>query len=287
MIRDGQTNFVFIADKLTTKYPEFAKEFVTQLEREKIPIGILPNTKDVWAVDYMPIQISENKFIRFTYKPDYLISSKTLSKTISNVDLICEKLNIPTTKSDIVLDGGNISKWDDKVLMTTKIFTENKKIPEVVLIEQLKNLLEVDKLFFVPVEKGDWLGHIDGMARFISKDTVLINDFSKEEQKNYINFLGALHNSGLKWTTIPYDVYDNKTYDDAAGLYLNYLELKDHIILPIFGKETDKKAIEIFKEIFPNKKIIPIKSNQPAKDTGVINCLTWNIKNIPNSTSNI
>lgn len=47
MIRDGQTNFVFIADKLTTKYPEFAKEFVTQLEREKIPIGILPNTKDV------------------------------------------------------------------------------------------------------------------------------------------------------------------------------------------------------------------------------------------------
>lgn len=278
MIRDGQTNFVFIADKLGTKYPEFAKKFVTQLQREKIPIGILPNTKDVWAVDYMPIQISENKFIRFTYKPDYLISSKILSKTISNVDLICEKMNIPTTKSDIILDGGNISKWDDKVLMTTKIFTENKKIPEVVLIEQLKNLLEVNKLFFVPVEKGDWLGHIDGMVRFISKNTVLINDFSKEEQKNYINLLGALHNSGLKWTTFPFDAYDNKNYDDATGLYLNYLEFKDHIILPIFGKETDNKAIEISKEIFPNKKIIPIKSNQPAKDTGVINCLTWNIK---------
>jgi agmatine deiminase len=116
------------------------------------------------------------------------------------------------------------------------------------------------------------------MARFISNDTVLINDFSREEQKDYIDFLGALHNARLKWTVFPFDIYDNKDVNDAAGLYLNYLELKDHIFLPIFDKKTNNQAIEKAKEIFPNKDIITVTSNQPAKDTGIINCLTWNIK---------
>lgn len=162
--------------------------------------------------------------------------------------------------------------------MTTKVFIENKSIPELELIEQLKNLLQVNDLLFIPVEKYDWLGHADGMARFISNDTVLINDFSREEQKDYIDFLGALNNAGLKWTVFPLDIYDNEDVNDAAGLYLNFLELKDHIFLPIFDKKTDNQAIEKAKEIFPNKNIIPIKGNQPAKDTGIINCLTWNIK---------
>ena len=177
MIRDGQTNFVFIADTLSTKYPEFAKEFVSKLEQAKIPFDVLPKTKDVWAVDYMPIQVSENKFVRFTYKPDYLISTKKWSRTISDVDSICDSIGIQSIKSDIIIDGGNISRWNDKVLMTTKVFTENKNIPELELIDQLKNLLDVNDIFFVPVENGDWLGHVDGMARFIANDTVLINDF--------------------------------------------------------------------------------------------------------------
>jgi len=278
MIIDCQTNFIFIADTLSSKYSGFAKEFVSKLEEAKISFGILPKTKDVWAVDYMPVQISEDKFIRFTYKPDYLTSSKKWRSTISDADLICDSIGIQTIKSDIIVDGGNISKWNDRVLMTTKVFSENKNIPELELIERLKNLLEINDLFFVPVEKGDWLGHVDGMARFIASDTVLINDFSKEEQKDYIDFLGALHNSGLKWTTFPFDPYDNEDFDDAAGLYLNYLELEKHIVLPIFGKRTDNKAIEKSKELFPDKEIIAVKSNEPAKHNGIINCLTWNIK---------
>jgi agmatine deiminase len=88
----------------------------------------------------------------------------------------------------------------------------------------------------------------------------------------------ALHNSGLKWTSFPFDLSGNEDPDDAAGLYLNYLELKDFLILPVFGKETDNEAIEKAIEIFSDKKIITIRSNEPAKDTGIINCLTWNIK---------
>ena len=127
MIRDNQTNFLYLADTLTKKYPLFSKELTTKLKEHNIELGILPGTKDAWAVDYMPIQVSKTKFVRFSYKPDYLVSSKKWSKTISDVDAICDKIGIQTIKSDLIIDGGNISKWDDKILMTTKVFIENKQ----------------------------------------------------------------------------------------------------------------------------------------------------------------
>ncbi|MCK4661504.1 MAG: agmatine deiminase family protein [Bacteroidales bacterium] len=278
MIRDNQTNFIYIADTLSSKYPKFSKEFISKLEEFEIIYDILPGTKDTWAVDYMPIQVSENKFVRFTYKPDYLISTKKWSKTISDVDSICEKIGIKTIKSDIIIDGGNISRWDDKILMTTKVFTENKDKPELQLIQELKDLLEINEIYFVPVKKGDWLGHVDGMARFIDSHTVLVNDYQKEDKSSYIDFLTSLHNSKLKWITFPFNPYKNENFDDAAGLYLNYLEMDKYLVLPIFGIKTDKLAIEKVKEIFPNKEIIQIISNEPAKNNGIINCLTWNIK---------
>lgn len=278
MIIDGQTNFVFIADTLQNKHPRFYEEFTTKLIQAKISFGILPNTKDIWAVDFMPIQVSETKFVRFTYKPDYLTSTKKWSRTISDVDSICESIGIKTIKSDIILDGGNVSKWYNTVLMTTKIFTENRKIPELELIEQLKNLLEVNNIYFVPVEKGDWLGHIDGMARFIDSETVLINDFGREGMRSYIDFHTALLNSKLNWKTFPFDPYDNVSDDDATGIYLNYLELEDCLFLPTFGIPADELAVERAKEIFVDKNIVTVKSNEPAKNNGILNCLTWNIK---------
>lgn len=278
MITDARTNFVYIADTLAVKYPVFAKALTEALCGHGIPHGVLPGTKDVWAVDYMPVQVSENRFVRFSYEPDYLISTKKWSKTISDVDAICEKTGIKTIKSEIILDGGNLSRWDDKVLMTSKVFAENRQIPEIELIQRLRDLLEVNEVFFVPVEKGDWLGHIDAMARFAGPGTVIINDYSREPQSARTDLLCALHNAGLNWITFPFDPYHNEDDNDATGVYLNYLELEKFIILPVFGIDTDQAAIQRAKEIFPGKTIIPVKSNQPAKDNGLINCLTWNIK---------
>ena len=113
MLTDVQTNYVYLSDKLQSAYPDFANNLITAFINNNIKFDFLPGTKDVWAVDYMPIQVSENKFVRFTYRPDYLVSTKKWSKTISDVDRICENIGIKTIKSEIVLDGGNISRWSD------------------------------------------------------------------------------------------------------------------------------------------------------------------------------
>src|SRR5690606_25062418 len=78
MITDNQTNFLYLADILPKNYPDFYKRFEKVLTDNNIEFSLLPQTKDVWAVDYMPIQTELNKFVRFVYNPSYLQTKKLL-----------------------------------------------------------------------------------------------------------------------------------------------------------------------------------------------------------------
>lgn len=63
----------------------------------------------------MPIQTDLNNFVRFVYNPSYLQTKKNL-ETISNVDEICNIIGIKTLKTDIIVDGGNVTRWTNKVI---------------------------------------------------------------------------------------------------------------------------------------------------------------------------
>jgi agmatine deiminase len=277
MIPDSQTNFLYLADTLPNKYPDFFKRFEKVLKEDKIPFQFLPNTEDVWAVDYMPIQINEENFVQFTYNPDYL-QSKKYQKTISDVDSIVKALGLKTTKSKLVLDGGNISKSTDKVIMCDKVFHENSHIPERELIKLLKELFQVDKLFFIPWDKNDFTGHADGMVRFLDEDTVLINDYSIEDLKFQRSFRMALHNAGLDWIELPYTPHNDQPLTSADGLYLNYLQMEQAIIVPTFESPNDDKAVKVLEDVFKGFSISTVQAKDLAEDGGILNCITWNIQ---------
>jgi agmatine deiminase len=128
MTTDSYTNFLYLADTLPKKYSIFYQQFEKVLDHCGIKFNLLPQTKDVWAVDYMPIQIDKAKFIQFVYNPDNLRDTKKWSKTISDVDSICYAINISRQKSKIVLDGGNVVRMTDKVITCDLKYFKMKKI---------------------------------------------------------------------------------------------------------------------------------------------------------------
>ena len=278
MIHDRETNFLYLADSLQKdKYSAFLNRFQNVLNQNNIPYKFLPATKDIWAVDYMPVQISADKFVQFHYNPDYL-QSKTQLKTISDVDSICKSIKLAPSKSKLIVDGGNVTRTTDAVIMCDKVFHENKSVKEKELIKQLKDTFEIEKLFFVPWDRYDKIGHADGMVRFIDSNRVLINDYSKEKPEFQRAFRMALHNAGLDWTELPYTPYDNKPSSSAEGIYLNYLQMKQAIIIPTFKRTEDDKAVKILHQVFNGQTIVTVDSNEIAKGGGILNCITWNIK---------
>ena len=277
MISDLETNRLYLADCLPNGHPEFFKRFKKVLNECNIPFDFLPGTKDIWAVDYMPVQISTDKFIRFKYSPDYLRPKKYL-KYISDSEAICKDIKTDAKPSNLIVDGGNVVRSGDKVIMCDKVFCENKNVPERELITQLEMLFEVDKIVFVPWVRHDMIGHADGMVRFINNDTVIINDLSIENEDYQRSFRMSLHNAGLDWVELPYNPPVDPKSTSAEGIYINYLQMKQAIIMPTFGNKYDEKAMRVMEEVFKGQKIKTVESNEIARGGGVLNCITWNIK---------
>jgi agmatine deiminase len=280
MITDSQTNYLFLADTLPKEYPEFYSRFQKLLLTENINYSLLPGTKAVWAVDYMPVQIDENKFVQFVYKPDYLKEPEDIA-TISDTNAICQAIGIECIRSGLVIDGGNVLRGNDVVIMCDKVFKENISISKNALEKQLTDIFQVDKLVIIPTDPSDEIGHADGVVRFFDDNTVLINTYpgkSAKERSFQVNLKKSLTNARLNYIEIPCNPYGNAYVFEANGIYMNYLQMEGVIILPVFNIKEDEHAVKKFEEIFAGQTIKTIESNAVAKDGGILNCITWNIK---------
>jgi len=278
MITDDQADFLYLADLLPVKYPGFYKSLEEVLRSLYVPFALLPDTRDIWARDYMPVQLDEDRFLQFTYNPVYLRGEKKYQLTISDPEMICRKINIQSRKSAILLDGGNVIKGQDCAIITDRVFSENPGIGQKELIGQLEALLEVSKIIIIPVDPHDFTGHADGMVRFLNKTTVLINDYSREKKPFSDKIRKALQEAGLTCIEIPYNPYINKKFKEANGTYINFLQIKEVIILPVFGMPEDDKAFRLFEELFTHDFILSVNSRDIANEGGVLNCISWTIK---------
>ena len=281
MITDKETNTIYFSEKLLEQSPEIAKQISESIKHFGADCRFLPGTKDIWARDYMPVQVNDHKLIQFTFYPDYLIEYEYLK---SEPDSICADLQLNIVKSDIVLDGGNVVKSDNCVIMTDKIVIENKhKYNKEQLLAKLRELFEVDKVVLIPWDHGERYGHADGMVRFIDNETVLLQgyyntrkDLFKDDFLEYL--LDSLKENHLNYEFLNID-YPEKI--NAKFAYLNYLQTKDFILLPSLGIEKDDSAmVEEIKKYFPDykDKIQKIKMNSIIAKGGALNCISWTIK---------
>ena len=129
MIQDKDTNFVYIANKLSQwkGYSAFCKELISIFDELKIPYGRIYDAKDIWTRDFMPIQLEENVFLKYQYAPDYLVKIEKRKSYITDCTEACLKLGVQYRETDIVIDGGNVVLCGDNVVMTDKVFTENNR----------------------------------------------------------------------------------------------------------------------------------------------------------------
>ena len=285
MICDWLTNKIHLSDRLPAKFPEASKRIETKLNSFGYKPEFLPNTNDIWARDYMPIQVTNDKYLEYRYDPDYLQgTSKEEEKNTREIktypDIVCDSIGLQTQKTDIILDGGNIVKSENAIILTDKIIWENKRhYSEKQLTKKLRNLFEVDKVVLIPWDKECTYGHADGMLRFINPDTVLISGYyetANEEFKNKI--LDSLREADLNWEWLR--VSDNEIEDNID--YINFLQTNDLIIVPSLGRQEDYIAIEQISKYFTDyaskNRIDKVDIREIVRHEGALNCITWTIK---------
>ena len=269
---------VYLSGLLKSEYPETCNRLIKILKKHYVKYAFLEGTKDIWCRDYMPVQTPSGKLIQFTYNPSYLRGNKEWEDSRSDVKEVCRLNNIEALFSDINLDGGNVLICDDRAIISDRIFSENPNRDKDELVKELTKLLECE-IIIIPTENDDMTGHADGMVRFVNKNTILVNNLEEEYKYWREGMQKVIEKYKLKYINLPFFLpKDSKHPLSAVGIYVNYLEVNNLIVLPVFGRDEDKQAIDIIQKTFPNKVIETIDYNAVALEGGLLNCTTWVIK---------
>ncbi len=269
---------VYMSEKLMTKFPDACNRLIGILEKHSVKYAFLKGTKDIWCRDYMPVQTESGKFIQFQYNPSYLKGNKDWEDSRTDVEEVCRMNNIHAQISDINLDGGNVLICEGRAIISDRIFSENTEKTKQELIDELSKLLECEIIIIKALNSKDedFTGHADGMVRFVNKNTILGNRLVDDYKYIQDDRRKIIEKYNLKYIDVPFFTTDNR--DSAIGIYLNYLEVNDLIVVPVFGRNEDKQAVDIIQKAFPNKVIETINYDEIALEGGLLNCTTWVVR---------
>ena len=274
MIPDWGANGVFLADMLRVRHPDLFTQLHSILTSHGVEVQLLENVRDIWARDYCPIQIEPGRMVQFRYEPDYLNEHPDL-RTSREVAGQFHELG-ECHHCDINLDGGNVVASRNKVILTDKIYRENRKWDRGQLRDELRRVLQVEQIIVIPREPYDPIGHADAMVRFINEDIVLMNDYAEVDPAFGNRLVEVHHSHGLAIERIPYFHERRSTggIPSAVGCYANYLRTGQIVIVPVFGTNQDQIALSKLKALFPDVPVVSLDCTNLAREGGILNCVS-------------
>ena len=213
-----------------------------------------------------------------------------ISKYLNIKSILPKKINSKKFEK-VVMEGGAFdTNGSGSILLTKECLLSSKQ-------ERNKGFKKSDyeSLFskylntknFIWLNKGivgdDTHGHIDDIARFVSKTTIMIADENNKSDKNYkslkenIKILRKSYDeNGKKFKIIkipmPSPIFIQKTRVPAS--YLNFFISNKTVLVPIFNVKEDKKVLKIFRKFFTKRKVIAVDCSDLIWGFGAIHCMT-------------
>lgn len=226
--------------------------------------------------------------------------------------VLSKKLNIDSYYiNNFVLEGGSIAYDGNKTLFVTEACLlskgRNPQFNKNEIEEILKINLNVSQIIWLPhgILNDETDEHIDNFIAFKDQHTILLAWANANDKKQYlvcqkaykilsnardidgnpydiikVKLPSKIRISKKQANAIKKDKYNAKPRlfnEILQGSYINFYQGKDFVILPQFDVKQDELVIKQFKNIFPNKTIIPIKTVNILIGGGNIHCITMQI----------
>lgn len=298
-ILDADTNVCYFSRELLEI--RVGLNIADRISKSGVDVRFLDGTRDIWCRDFMPIQTAANTYVGYEYAPDYLNICYNLNYQ-TNPARINRALGLDVKPSGIILDGGNVVKTSNGIIMIDKVFEENCHIPKKTLIDRLEKYFDC-QILFLPWDRAEKYGHADGIVREISDGRVLMTNyhhFDKAYADKFINILS-------KHFDVDVLDYNVKSPCKHNWCYINFLRVGNKVFIPQLtwedysgcvqaacppeGSQTKNKrkwfhyhieednlALTQFRQLMPKCEIIPVSCPQIVENGGALNCISWNIK---------
>jgi len=200
----------------------------------------------------------------------------------------------PLESIDYVLEGGSIESDGEGTILTTSTCLCNPNRnggPSKAEVEKkLQSTLGAERILWLDhgyLAGDDTDSHIDTLARFVNRETIVYLKCNDKEDEHYealqkmeeqLKSFQTKEGKPYKLIALPMtDTIYNEEKERLPATYANFLITNDALIYPTYSDKNDKKAGEIFKEVFPDKEIIPINCLKLIEQGGSLHCSTMQI----------
>ena len=278
MTTDNLTTTVYFSDLLPKKCPILNQHIAEALEGNGIRYAYLSETKDIWCRDFMPIQIEEDRFVFYKYTPNYLQDAYYIRLQTNTEEVFraganrLEHLLQNAITIDLVIDGGNVVKCCDTIVMTEKVFVENKDKTRAEVEKILKDAFRCD-ILFLPRDRKETFGHSDGIVHYAGDGKILLTNYDDSSFYYYRRFRKALEKH---FEVIPLK-YKTKRPHARSWAYINFLQVGKLVLVPQLGLEEDEQALAQITDALPDCKVVGIPALEAVRRGGGLNCISWNV----------
>ena len=231
----------------------------------------------------------------------------------SLAEKVCELEEVDSYRLDnFVLEGGSFHVDGEGTVLTTEMCLlsegRNKHLNKEEIESYLCNYLNCNKVLWLKngIDPNETNGHVDDVACFIRPGEVACiytedksNPFYEVAQANYEALLNMTDAKGRRLIVHkvctparPVLLDGAETIDMVEGTiprnngemciasYLNFLITNGGVIVPQYDDENDALALSQISDIFPDKKVVGVRTKEVVYGGGNIHCITQQVPSV-------
>ena len=199
--------------------------------------------------------------------------------------VLSKRLKLRQWKLDLVLEGGSIDVNGAGLLMTTEecllspVQARNPGVSREQIERALGDYLGVNSVVWLGrgIAGDDTHGHIDDLARFVSRDTVVLVSEADRSDANYEPLREnreILRRYPLRVVKLPMPAPIAFNGQRLPASYANFYIANGIVLAPVFNRPNDRIALNTLAQLFPTREVVPIYSGDFIWGLGAMHCMT-------------
>ena len=251
--------------------------------RDSAPIGVRIDSGDVVLLDW--------KFSAWAKYDNWALDDRIGPAIGSLTGLRREEPRLDNGEP-IVLEGGGIEVNGDGLLLVT----EEWLLSDTQVRNPGLSRTDYERIFarWLGVNRTIWLGegcvgddthgHIDDIARFIARDTVLLAVEPDPADDNHVRSMDNLHRlehasnapgvAALRIVTLPFPRAVMMNGERLPASYANFYIANGVVLVPTFNDPNDRVALDILANLLPTHRVVGIHAVDLVWGLGTLHCLT-------------
>ena len=193
--------------------------------------------------------------------------------SIEGVD--CERVEVVLEKGTLEFNGKDtvITSW-------TVLHDRNPNMSRSQLEDVLKDRFGVSRVVWLEGSSESDLtdGHVDGIARFVNENTVVVSRYLDQGDPDAALFEEAartIRAAGFNVVRMDIPGYVRYRGEWLPANYTNYLVANDVVIASSYGNaEFDNNARRQLQQLFPNRDIVLTDTRELWLNGGAVHCVT-------------